>query len=254
MEAGIMANKTIWSAARALLRVAGPVQKLVAKTGQTHNFCNQQSGIILAKDGRADAAGIMKLYLPELNRGVHWADASWKSSGHFYDFRTGKGYGNWVNGAQECRLYYSMAAKYWRRNQHSKAMFYLGAAIHLVQDLCVPHHARNLLFDGHQEYENWAEANCQDFAVDCGGIYAVSSAPEGWVIANASVSGELLPKVDQSATEKDYREATAVLLPLAQRTTAGLMAFFYDRVIRHTKMLAGVSPNRNPDRTALQAQ
>ncbi|MDA8234518.1 MAG: zinc dependent phospholipase C family protein [Clostridia bacterium] len=252
--AGVLASKTIWTAARALLKVVGPVQKLVIKTGQTHNFCNQQAGIILEEDGRPEVAGIMKLYLPELNRGVHWADASWKSSGHFYDPQTKKGYGHWSDGSQECRLYYSLAAKHWRRDEPSKAMFYLGAAVHLVQDLCVPHHARGLLFDGHQEYENWAEAHCREFAVDKGGNYRTSANSEGWVVANAAISSDLLPRVNQSATESDYRKATAVLLPLAQRTTAGFMAFFYDRVIQNTRMLAGLFPDRNPGQKAHQAQ
>ncbi|MHB8170680.1 MAG: zinc dependent phospholipase C family protein [Thermincolia bacterium] len=253
MEAGVLASRTIWSAARALLKVVGPVQRLVAKTGQTHNFCNQQAGIILERDGRPEVAGIMRLFLPELNRGVHWADASWKSSGHFYDPQTKKGYGHWSDGSQECRLYYSLAAKHWRRNEPSKAMFYLGVAVHLVQDLCVPHHSRGLLFDGHQEYENWAEAHCCEFAVDNQGTYMVSPEPEGWVIANAAVSGDLLSLVNQGATEQSYRGATTILLSLAQQSTAGFMAFFYDRVIQGTKMLAGFSLDKNPGHKVHQA-
>ncbi len=32
-------------------------------------------------------------------------------------------------------------------------MFYLGAALHLVQDMCVPHHSLGIIFDGHKEFE-----------------------------------------------------------------------------------------------------
>lgn len=55
--------------------------------------------------------------------------------------------------------YYASAVKAMREGNIHDAYFYLGKAIHMVQDLTVPHHAADSygICDLHQEYENTAD-------------------------------------------------------------------------------------------------
>jgi phospholipase C len=126
----------------------------------------------------------------------------------------------------ECERHWKKAEEKWKSGDYERAFYYLGAAAHLVQDLCVPHHAWGFLFDGHQEYENWAEAYRENFRVWDGGVYDLIRVPSEWVRANAKLSRRYMPLVRHGAPEINYHRATAVLLPRAQRTTAGFMACF----------------------------
>lgn len=215
-----------WNVAKQLLAVTGVVQKFVHKAGLTHNFCNEQAATILEADGYPRAACLIQTYLKELNEGVSWADRAWKNSSHFFNPSTGKGFWRWPNALLECHLHFHRAHKEWEADHHSKAMFFLGAAAHLVQDLCVPHHARGDLFNGHQDFESWAEANRNFFTADSDGIYHLGETPGAWVAANALFSDPYYPLVAENSAQKNYLLASRVLLPRAQRTTAGFFHFF----------------------------
>jgi len=73
----------------------------------------------------------------------------------FYNPDRKKGlYGN-NNALSLAVTYYNKALEYWYDLQPNLAMFYLGAAVHLVQDMTVPHHANVRLLDNHRQYENF---------------------------------------------------------------------------------------------------
>jgi len=109
-----------------------------------------------------------------LNKGVTWADQDLKSANHFYNPDRKKGlYGN-NNALSLAVTYYNKALEYWYDLQPNLAMFYLGAAVHLVQDMTVPHHANVRLLDNHRQYENFIKRtylNTPRFTVDRGGYY-----------------------------------------------------------------------------------
>jgi len=72
--------------------------------------------------------------------------------------------------------------------QFRKACFCLGAAAHLVQDLCVPHHSRSIVYGGHQRYETWVEKHVEHYLVWSKGIYDDTMVKaRDWVIANVRV-------------------------------------------------------------------
>lgn len=215
-----------WNVTKQLLAVTGVVHNLVNREGPTHNYCNEQAVVILKADGFSQAAQITQAYLKELNEGVAWADRAWKNSSHFFNPSTGKGFWRWPNALLECHLHFHRAQKEWEIHHYRKAMFFLGAASHIVQDLCVPHHVRGDLFNGHQDFENWAEVNRNYFAVNSRGLYQLAETPGSWVAANAFFSDQYYPLVADNSSQINYPRAAKILLARAQRTTAGFFVFF----------------------------
>lgn len=213
--------------ARVILAITGTVQEVFQKPpGKTHNVVNQQAIAILNNDGHAREAMFLKHYLDHLDRGVEWADSAWKNSSHFFNPQNSKGFWKWPNAAVEARLHYNSAVKHIRSKNYAKAMFYLGAAVHLVQDLCVPHHSKGILFDGHQEFEDWAEEHCEEYLINENGLYLPSCDPAAYVINNADISQKYYDLVSLSNQNCDYKEAMPVLFELCQRTTAGFLLAF----------------------------
>lgn len=210
-----------------LLTAAIPFQGLVDKASPTHGFINRQALAILQADGRQREANWLGWYLVSLSEGCDWADSGWKNIGHMYDPETGMGLKGWPSAPQMVREYWNQAARFYREGQMHQAAFYLGAAAHLVQDLCVPHHAAARVFAGHQAFEGYARQYRHLFAVHANGIYDLARTPEGWVLQNANYTRAHYSHCLTSALEKvDMHSAVADLLPRAQRTTAGFIAFF----------------------------
>lgn len=210
-----------------LLAAAVPFQGLIDKTSPTHGFINQQALSILKTDGRQREAGWLGWYSEPFNQGCDWADTGWKNVGHMYDPETGMGLKNCPSAPQLVREYWDLAARYFHECDMNQAAFYLGAAAHLVQDLCVPHHAAARVFAGHKAFESYARHYRHLFAVHAGGIYDLARTPEGWVLHNADYARAHYSHCLTSDLEKvTIHQAVADLLPRAQRTTAGFVAFF----------------------------
>jgi phospholipase C len=215
---------------QAVLAVAGPFQKIFDSPGVTHEFCNNQAITILQRDGLSQAANFLMKFRHELNYGVYWADRGWKNSGH-YMFE-GKGLWRFPNALEMFDLYFHQAAKHVYAGNPRQAMIYLGAAAHLVQDMCVPHHSRGKLFAGHRQYENWVKQRYSEYGIGSGGVYQEGAAARKFILGNAAVSADLMEWVDVDGREEDYRKATEIVLPLAQQTTAGLFSAFYERMYK----------------------
>lgn len=98
----------------------------------------------------------------------------------------------------------------------------------MVQDLCVPHHSNNVLLGGHQRFEKWAAAHAEDYSVTKHGLYDDSiSDPGKWVVNNAQASFDLY-SFTNSNSFRDCHLATKILLPLAQKTSAGFFLYFLE--------------------------
>lgn len=218
-----------WNAVKLVLAAGLPIQKLVSGKGETHLFCNRQALEILKKDGKQAYARFLGNYLEIINRGVLWADKGWKNFAHYLDPSAGIGLGPWPDARLECNLFFQKALSLWKQGNKKKAIFFLGAAVHLVQDLCVPHHARCVAFCGHQEYERWVQEHYLDFMVNSEGYYIAFEDPGDWVVHNARISRCYFPYVSSVCSLTSYNMATGVLLPLAQRSTAGFFSYFLDQ-------------------------
>lgn len=201
----------------------------IVGASSTHVFCNQQGRIILANDGYKHIAQLFNRFAGELDKGVVWADRLWRSTAHHYNPQTGRGIWLLSNSAQKCSAYFKKAFLLWRRGKCGRAMFYLGAAAHLVQDACVPHHAVGQMFDGHLDYERWVKERKHHYKVNTGGLYHLGSFPEEWIQANARVALKYYCCVKSPGNDELYHQATVVLLALAQRSTAGFFHFCLKR-------------------------
>ena len=216
------------TAARALLSATVPLQGLVNRVRPTHAFINRQARLILTTDGLSDIAARLQAWAPLLDRGSDWADGGWRNATHMYDPRRNRGLWDWPAATAVCDEYFSRAVRAWRQGSARRTAFLLGAAAHVLQDLCVPHHAAARLLDGHAAFEALGEGLRSAFPVYCGGRYGVAATPAGWVRANAWRALEYLPLTTGGAGPEPMAEAIADLLPLAQRTTAGFFAFFFE--------------------------
>ncbi|MFZ5643106.1 MAG: zinc dependent phospholipase C family protein [Bacillota bacterium] len=195
----------------------------------THSFLIKQGVQIVLNDGNSRSAHLFNMFSEQLNNGVLWVDSGLKSACHYYDPYNGSGIWFWPNAAKKCSEFFLRALEMWKNKKHYQSMFLLGAAVHLVQDLCVPHHASCKVFCGHQHYEDWAGKRKLEYRVDSKGIYDISYNPEDWIVENARFAKEYYPMVDNNSTE-GYHRATQSLLPRAQLTTAGFLLLFYDRI------------------------
>ncbi len=217
------------------LRAVNPVKKRIIRTEcRVHQFINNQAVIIMKNDGLDEASKMMSTYIHALNAGVVWADQDFKSSNHFYNPVTERGlFGN-SNAKKECRSYYKIALKEYFKGHTKRAMFYLGAACHLIQDLTVPQHANVRLLNNHRSYEKWvlsAYRHYDEYKIYYGGIYL--SSLRLYIHLN---SRKAIQTYLRYSSIRDrylrYYKITSVILALAQRTTAGLMLKFYHDIHR----------------------
>jgi len=218
-------GQTFGKMTKLLLATAGPLQYFLDSPGETHVHCLEQAYIALQQDGKEEVARFFKPHHSMLTKGLYWADRGWKNVNHFYSHPEKQGIIEWPGATAECQYYYNRAFSFFPKNV-DKGMFFLGAALHLVQDMCVPHHSVGILFDGHKEFETWATHNWRKFPTPRG-AYLPFSHPAQWIDHNASISAPLYPLVSQEegCTEESYKKASEVLIPLTIATSAGFLNF-----------------------------
>lgn len=129
--------------------------------------------------------------------------------------------------------YYADAVRLWRKQETQKAMFYLGAALHLVQDVTIPQHVNIRLLEDHRQFENFVKRTYQN--VDAFQAYQkayVLSTIENYVKFNARTALKIYKRFREIADDESrYYRITRCTLPLAERTTAGALVMFYNHVV-----------------------
>jgi Zinc dependent phospholipase C. len=223
-------GKTLGKMTRLLLATAGPLQYFLDSPGFTHIHCLEEAYRVLKSDGKADAAIFFHTHHTELTKGLYWADRGWKNVNHFYSHPDKKGIIGWPDASAECQYYFNRTCTFFPNNTE-KAMFFLGAALHLIQDMCVPHHSLGILFDGHKEFETWAAQNCDKFSATSG-LYLPFSHPAQWIDYNAGISGPLYSWVskDKECSEDSYKKAAEILIPLTISTSVGFLDFAFNQL------------------------
>jgi phospholipase C len=112
-------------------------------------------------------------------------------------------------------------------------MFYLGAALHLIQDVTIPQHVNIRLLEDHRQFENFVKRTYQN--VDAFQAYQgayVLHTIENYMKFNARTALKIYRKFRMIADDEErYYRTTRCTLPLAQRTTAGAMVLFYRTII-----------------------
>lgn len=226
MNLPALGHSSMVAGAKLFLAAVSPLQSFLDQPGVAHEFCNRQAAAILANAGYTDAAQLMNSYMTELNAGVYWADKGWKNVCHYYEPAGGKGLWQFSHAIEAFDNYYRQALTLLSRGSIQDAVFFLGASAHLLQDLCVPHHARARIFNGHKEYESWVKQHFLQYAVNEQAVFASHGPIKRVLLANAAMAADLYDWVDLEQGGCKYHEVTRIALPEAQRTTATLLLQF----------------------------
>lgn len=222
-------NKTL----RLSFAMLNPLKKSVIRTQcKVHKFINFSALQILMNDGYTKEYSFFEKYIDSINEGAVWADQDFKSSAHFYNPYTDKGLYGRVNAKVLSDKYYTKAINLWKVAEREKSMFYLGAALHILQDMVIPQHANVRLLDNHRQYETFVKRTyryIKNFKVERG-AYILDSLEE-YIKLNARTAMKLYKrfKIIEEDEQRFYR-ITRCILPLAERTTAGCMLMFYKRI------------------------
>lgn len=213
-----------------ILIMANPIKKSLMQTKcLVHKSINYKSMEILKNDMYWNEYYFFARYLDDINEGAVWADQDFKSTNHFYNPYKKRGlYGR--RSAMDLGIdYYKRGLELWKNKSYNESMFYLGAYLHIIQDMTIPQHANIRLLDNHRQYETYVKKTynyVQDFEVKKG-VYLLDKG-EDYIRFNARVILRVYKKFKSIKDEKErfYRIAKCGL-PLAKRTTAGAMVLFY---------------------------
>lgn len=213
-----------------LFTLANPIKKSVKITECKVHICiNYYALETILNDSKLGQYNIFNTYIDSINEGAVWADQDFRSSNHFYNPYKKKGlFGR--RSAMDLGLeYYSDAIKLWPTNRN-KAMFKLGAAAHIVQDMTVPQHANIRLLDDHHQYESFVKKNYMYFRVYNESLkpYILDSISD-YVRFNSRLALKVHRKF-KTIREDDCRflRITKCSIPLSIRTTAGLFILYYN--------------------------
>lgn len=211
----------IWALARLLLLTVSPFQLLVDRGPVTHQLMIAEG---LRRMGKTPNASLLIAREKELLAGVAWADTGWKNITHYYHPQKKKGLLLFPSAFLYYKQYLEKAKRLAKRGKWGKAAFYLGAAAHLLQDMCVPHHATGHVFFGHREFETWAAPKAAKL-VRQGTKIILPSDAEGLFQRVVEESAAFFALV-KGETEAGYTQAAKVLLPLAAEATGKLFIAF----------------------------
>lgn len=186
---------------------------------------------ILRNDGYEKQYKFFEKYIKILNKGVMWADSDFKSANHFYHHERGIGLYGCSNALIECEIYYNKALKSIHCNDIPKAMFYLGAACHLIQDATVPAHAGvNLI--SHRSFETWAIKHIQNgytHPIKQGSIN-YNTVGE-YIKENAKYSNRINSMYRNVRNKNErYDKILDKVLLKANQSTAGFLLMFYNDI------------------------
>ncbi|MDP4143078.1 MAG: zinc dependent phospholipase C family protein [Bacillota bacterium] len=219
---------------RGLMFAVNPIKKIVIKTHcYVHKYLNRKALDVLKLQGYKEQYNFFTKYLNAMNDGTFWADQDFKSSNHFYHYIEGKGLYGFSNALQECKKYHNRALRYAEQGNMDKALFYFGAACHLVQDSTVPHHVNNKLLKGHRDFELWIGQKVASgrYYKDAIKVRRYPSVDE-YIKKNALMANKIYDQYDNiSSKEMRYSKISREILRQAEMTTAGFMLDFYEAIL-----------------------
>ncbi|NLJ98820.1 MAG: phospholipase [Tissierellia bacterium] len=228
-------EKTYDYVLKTVFGIANPIKKSLIRTQcKVHKYINLRALNIIKNDEYFEEYNFFSSYILDINQGAVWADQDFKSTNHFYSPYKKKGlYGR--KSAMDLGVdYYSKALNLWDKGEFNQSLFYLGATLHLIQDMTIPQHANIRLLDNHRQYENYIKRTyeyLEDFQVDTGS-YLLDSV-EDYIRFNARVALKIYDNFKKIRNhEYRYYRIAKCALPLAKRTTAGAMIMFYNDTLK----------------------
>ena len=218
---------------KALMITVNPIKKKIMKTHCiVHKYINIQAIEILKNNGYGDVHSFYKSHIKDLNNGVTWADQDFKSSNHFYHHVKGTGLYGFSNALTEFGKYYNSALKFMEEGDTRQALFYFGAACHLIQDATVPQHVNNKLLKNHRDFELWIISKLMsDYSFPTFNEIIKQDNVEDYIKNNALFANKTyISYANVVNREEKYNKVSVLIVQRAQKTTAGLMLNFYNDI------------------------
>lgn len=212
-------------------KVLNPFKKVIIKTNcEVHKFIQKNALDILYQYGYKSEYNFFIEYVLDINKGIIWADQDFKSYYHFYNPNYPKNkFGSNDNALTLAKKYYNGALEQYKIGNYSKCMFLFGAAIHLVQDLAVPQHAKGTVLDNHVQFEGYMRINYKK-------VKKFKSQNPPIILENIQqyldYNGITAIEVDHRYRNiKDLKKKFLLIgtecITLAQESSAGIMITFY---------------------------
>lgn len=229
-------ENTYGRALRGVFFTINPIKKRIVKTHCTvHKYICVQSVQILGNRGYEEEYQFYRKHIRSLNAGATWADQDFKSSNHFYHYHSGVGLYGFSNALVECKKYYGSALNYMEAGDIDRAVFYLGAACHLVQDTTVPQHVNNKLLKNHRKFELWIISKLMtDYSFAEENDIKQYKTLDEYIKNNAVLANNTYIKnINIESVEDRYHKIATTIIKEAQKTTAGLMLNFYSEAKKY---------------------
>ncbi|MEW5785406.1 MAG: hypothetical protein AB1767_10095 [Bacillota bacterium] len=224
---------------------------------EKHMALVPQTALILKNDGNKDIYDFLrrvdaasgKTGLALLAKGA--GDADKPLSGgyivtlwHFHHPWTHRGYLVGGSAADQVAWLFTHALNLWQNGKRGKALYQLGRALHLVQDIFIPHHAAVTASRGHGELEQWLTGHWEPYRVADGGYYqwetyfhdsqnryhrVRAERPYDWIDHGSHLSIGWFDAFFAGGVydEGTFRQAAALIIPHALRFSAGFLYRFF---------------------------
>lgn len=224
--------------AKWIFRFINPVKKRIIKTSCVmHKAINNNSIETIRNCGFKKEYDFFKRNISYINEGVVWADQDFKSINHFFHYEKERGLFGFSNAYDEFLTYYKKSKEYIERGNVEKALFYLGASCHLLQDSTVPHHVQNKLLKKHRSFELWI---IDRYSIN-GYIYPVNEIEmhdslKEFITSNVKFAYETYDYSSKyEEINKKYLYVSERIINKAQKSTAGLMIKYFNEIAKELK-------------------
>ncbi|HZK24380.1 MAG TPA: zinc dependent phospholipase C family protein [Oscillospiraceae bacterium] len=227
----------------------------------SHMELAEATALILANDGKQEIALFFnevdgesgKKFIEFLVDGTQDADQP-LSGGyiltlcHFHHPWTHRGYLVGKSSADEITAIFTTATTLWQEEKTAEAIYQLGRALHLLQDIFIPHHSGITGVKGHGELEKWLTENWLAYQTTSGGYYqweedfyhqnghqhhVSSTNPYDWIDYGSHLSIEWYEQYFAVGTydENTFRTVAPRIVSNALRFSAGFINFFFEQAV-----------------------
>lgn len=223
------------------LTIAFMTEEAEAWKSDNHQELTQDALITLRNDGNdrivdwMERLGVRDEYI----NAVRDADMYARYRDHYYCPETQRGLGDledYDSGFRSAREDFEIRlsrAQDYMKTDVEQAMYHLGWATHLLQDMYSPHHTQLEPHNGHSAFEDFASDHQNMNYTHYGGHYDwpenVSEDPTLWIHDSAETGAEYYEYVTaENNTEENMTYAWSRLQPKAIRQTAGFLDWFFE--------------------------
>lgn len=176
----------------------------------------------------------------DLISGAYDADKNDLSRNHYYDPYEETGLTEFKSGRRHFYELYRESSELLAENKLEEAMYKLGWALHVLQDMYSPHHTHLDPLNGHSDFESWVSDNMDLNKTLRDGNYSNENKlhPYRWIEGAAFFSYDYYDYiVSDNATEENYTYAWSDLHPKVIQQSAGFLHWYFNTHIYYNVQL-----------------